>query len=34
MDIVWIAALGVLWVGLVQMVRALDRLQAGKGERP
>jgi hypothetical protein len=34
MDLIWIAALAVLWLGVVQMVAGLHKLQAGKGERP
>ena len=34
MDFVWIAAIAVLWVVLVEMVFGLHKLQAAKGERP
>ena len=34
MDFIWIAALAVLWVGLVEMVACLHKLQPAKGERP
>jgi hypothetical protein len=33
MDFIWIAALAVLWVALVEMVLGLHKLQAGKGAR-
>ncbi len=34
MDVVWIAAMAVLWVAMMGMVAGLHKLQAAKGERP
>ena len=33
MDFVWIAALAVLWVAVMEMVLGLQRLAAPRGER-
>jgi len=34
MDLIWIAVLAVLWLGVAKMVAGLHSLQPGKGERP